>query len=115
MRTNPAVVAGALLLLALLVLPLFGVDEYWIYILTIGFYYAILAASWSLLVGYVGRISFAQAAFAGLGAYTFLRPQQVINYTREALESVEKSIVALSAAEDLPAHGDAVTARFRDA
>ena len=70
MRASPAVVAGALLLLALLILPLLGLDEYWIYILTIGFYYAILAASWSLLVGYVGRISFAQAAFAGLGAYT---------------------------------------------
>ncbi|MDP3209013.1 MAG: histidinol dehydrogenase [Rhodoglobus sp.] len=49
---------------------------------------------------------------SGLGAYTFLRPQQVINYTRSALESVEQSIVALSRAEDLPAHGDAVTARF---
>jgi branched-chain amino acid transport system permease protein len=69
-RASPAVVAGALLLLALLILPLLGLDEYWIYILTIGFYYALLAASWSLLVGYVGRISFAQAAFAGLGAYT---------------------------------------------
>jgi branched-chain amino acid transport system permease protein len=51
-----------------LVLPLL-VGEYWVYTLTIGFYYAILAASWSLLVGYVGRISFAQAAMAGLGGY----------------------------------------------
>ncbi len=50
---------------------------------------------------------------SGLGAYTFLRPQQVISYTRTALESVEQAIVALSNAEDLPAHGDAVTARFR--
>ncbi|MCU1410340.1 MAG: hisD [Rhodoglobus sp.] len=49
---------------------------------------------------------------SGLGAYTFLRPQQVINYTRAALQSVEAQIVALSAAEDLPAHGAAVTARF---
>ncbi len=51
---------------------------------------------------------------SGLGAYTFLRPQQVISYTRAALKSVEKAIVALSTAEDLPAHGDAVTARFAD-
>ncbi|MCU1425850.1 MAG: hisD [Microbacteriaceae bacterium] len=49
---------------------------------------------------------------SGLGAYTFLRPQQVINYSREALRVVEERIVALSSAEDLPAHGDAVTARF---
>ena len=53
-----------------LVVPLFGFDEYWIYILTIGFYYAILASSWSLLVGYVGRISFAHVAMSGIGAYT---------------------------------------------
>jgi branched-chain amino acid transport system permease protein len=51
-------------------IPVLGLDEYWIYILTIGFYYAILASSWSLLVGYVGRISFAHVAISGLGAYT---------------------------------------------
>ena len=51
---------------------------------------------------------------SGLGAYTFLRPQQVINYDRAALMAVEARIVALSSAEDLPAHGDAVTARFSD-
>ncbi len=54
-----------------------------------------------------------QSRFAsGLGAYTFLRPQQVITYSPEALQSVEARIVALSTAEDLPAHGKAVTARF---
>jgi len=50
---------------------------------------------------------------SGLGAYTFLRPQQVINYDRAALQEVEARIVALSSAEDLPAHGAAVTARFQ--
>jgi histidinol dehydrogenase len=55
-----------------------------------------------------------QARFAsGLGAYTFLRPQQVIRYDRSGLEAVEEQIVALSDAVDLPAHGDAVRARFR--
>jgi histidinol dehydrogenase len=55
-----------------------------------------------------------QARFAsGLGAYTFLRPQQVVRYDRDALAVVEKQIVALSHAEDLPAHGDAVEARFQ--
>ena len=49
---------------------------------------------------------------SGLGAYTFLRPQQIINYDRGALKDVEERIVALSSAEDLPAHGAAVTARF---
>ena len=56
-----------------------------------------------------------QARFSsGLGAHTFLLPQQVISYDREALRAVEARIVALSTAEDLPAHGAAVTARFTE-
>lgn len=51
-------------------LPVAGLPDYWIYTVTIGFYYALLTASWSLLVGFVGRISFAQTAMAGLGAYS---------------------------------------------
>ncbi|MET0990236.1 MAG: histidinol dehydrogenase, partial [Glaciihabitans sp.] len=49
---------------------------------------------------------------SGLGDYTFLRPQQVIRYDRQALQEVEERLVALARAEDLPAHGDAVSARF---
>ncbi|WP_104139172.1 MULTISPECIES: histidinol dehydrogenase [unclassified Cryobacterium] len=49
---------------------------------------------------------------SALGAYTFLRPQQVVRYDRRALEAVAGHIAALSNAEALPAHGDAVTARF---
>jgi len=53
------------------------------------------------------------AAFSsGLNVTTFLRAIQVINYTRDALEEVSRHIVSLAGAEDLPAHGDAVTARF---
>ncbi|GGH40323.1 histidinol dehydrogenase [Microbacterium album] len=49
---------------------------------------------------------------AGLGAHTFLRPQQVVEYDRDALADVREGIVALAQAEALPAHGEAVTARF---
>lgn len=66
-RTFRLIGLGALLA-GFLALPLI-VGDYWVYTLTIGFYYAILAASWALLVGYVGRISFAQTAMAGLGGY----------------------------------------------
>jgi histidinol dehydrogenase len=53
------------------------------------------------------------AAFSsGLNVTTFLRAIQVINYTESALQQVSSHIVSLSGAEDLPAHGDAVTARF---
>ena len=54
-----------------------------------------------------------QARFAsGLGAYTFLRPQQIVEYDRDALAEVAAHVAALSDAEQLPAHGDAVRARF---
>jgi histidinol dehydrogenase len=54
-----------------------------------------------------------QARFAsGLGAYTFLRPQQIVEYSRAALAEVADHVGALSDAEQLPAHGDAVRARF---
>jgi histidinol dehydrogenase len=54
-----------------------------------------------------------QARFqAGLSAMTFLRPQQLVDYSREALAQVAEDIVRFANAEDLPAHGDAVTARF---
>jgi histidinol dehydrogenase len=49
---------------------------------------------------------------AGLAATTFLRQQQVIDYTQGALRQVAPHVAALSAAEDLPAHGEAVTVRF---
>lgn len=49
---------------------------------------------------------------AGLSAATFLRPQQVIRYDRAGLDQVRESILTLAESEDLPAHGEAVSARF---
>lgn len=51
---------------------------------------------------------------AGLSAATFLRPQQVVEYDRAALSAVHEAIVTLAQAEALPAHGEAVAARFTD-
>ena len=51
---------------------------------------------------------------AGLGAHTFLRPQQVIEYDRSALAAVHPQLLALADAEGLPAHGEAVSARFAE-
>jgi histidinol dehydrogenase len=54
-----------------------------------------------------------QARYApGLSAATFLRPQQVIEYDRDALAAVRRAIVTLAQAEALPAHGEAIDARF---
>jgi histidinol dehydrogenase len=49
---------------------------------------------------------------SALGAFTFVRPQQIISYNKTALKAVESKILALSSAEDLPAHGEAISARF---
>lgn len=53
------------------------------------------------------------ARFAsGLGVMSFVKSVQVIEYTAEALRDVLRPLVALADAEDLPAHGQAVEARF---
>ncbi|HEY8373920.1 MAG TPA: histidinol dehydrogenase [Pseudonocardiaceae bacterium] len=49
---------------------------------------------------------------SGLSVQTFLRGIHVVEYTAEALAEVAPKVVALAEAEDLPAHGQAVTARF---
>lgn len=58
-----------LLLISFLFLPMV-IQGYWLYVVIMGLYYAVLASSWSLLAGYVGKLSFAHAAFAATGAYT---------------------------------------------
>jgi histidinol dehydrogenase len=50
---------------------------------------------------------------SGLSVQTFLRGVQLIEYDEAALREVAGHVVALSHAEDLPAHGEAVTARFQ--
>lgn len=49
---------------------------------------------------------------AGLGAHTFLRSQQVISFSRNALKEVARPLGVLADAEGLPAHGEAVSVRF---
>lgn len=50
---------------------------------------------------------------SGLSPLTFLRRQQVVTYDKTALQAVADHIVVFAHAENLPAHGDAVTWRFR--
>lgn len=54
-----------------------------------------------------------QAKFgAGLGVHTFLRAQQVIEYDRQALGEIATRVRDFAESEHLPAHGEAITARF---
>ncbi|WP_129657640.1 histidinol dehydrogenase [Rothia halotolerans] len=47
----------------------------------------------------------------GLTTATFMKPVQIVDYSAEALAEVGEAVVALSHAEDLPAHGAAITVR----
>ena len=49
---------------------------------------------------------------SGLSVQSFLRGIHVVDYSRQALADVAGYVVALADAEDLPAHGQAVQARF---
>ena len=50
---------------------------------------------------------------SGLGVHSFLRPQQIISYSKLALESLNQALPLFAGAEDLPAHGEAVSKRFQ--
>ena len=52
---------------------------------------------------------------SGLSVQSFLRGIHVIDYSRDALAEVATHVITLADAEDLPAHGEAVTARFEAA
>lgn len=48
---------------------------------------------------------------SGLGVLSFLRAQQVIDYSQADLLDLEQKLVSFSNAEGLPAHGEAISAR----
>ncbi|MGE8688761.1 MAG: branched-chain amino acid ABC transporter permease [Achromobacter sp.] len=61
----------SLLFLAVLALLPLGVSSpYWLGVLIVSMYFAMLATGWNLLAGYTGQFSLAPAAFAMLGGYT---------------------------------------------
>jgi branched-chain amino acid transport system permease protein len=65
---------GPALPLALLgaaaLVPLAVSDSYWLGVLVVSMYFALIASGWNLLAGYTGQFSLAPAAFAMIGAYT---------------------------------------------
>ena len=63
-------IAGFFACAVLLALPPFVAGGFVLNLLTTGFYYTILAASWNLLAGFTGQFSLAHHVFAAVGAYT---------------------------------------------
>jgi len=44
---------------------------------------------------------------------SFLKGLHFVNYSQAALEQVAETVITLANSEDLPAHGEAIAARFR--
>jgi len=51
---------------------------------------------------------------SGLSVQSFLRGIHFVEYNKESFEAIAKTVVTLANSEDLPAHGEAVTARFEN-
>lgn len=66
----PTRLIAVVFVLLLLILPLLTQDMYILRILAIASIFAIYAASWDLLSGFVGQVSFGHALFFGVAAYT---------------------------------------------
>ncbi len=49
---------------------------------------------------------------SGLSVQTFLKGLHLVNYSESALREVAQDVITLADAEDLPAHGEAIKARF---
>jgi branched-chain amino acid transport system permease protein len=65
----PSRIVALIWVLAVLLLPLVWPDPYVLRILMLTCLFAIFAASWDLLAGYAGQVSFGHALFFGTGAY----------------------------------------------
>jgi len=67
LRTDARAALAVAVVLALV--PLAVSSPYWLGVLVVSMYFALLALGWNLLAGFTGQFSLAPAAFAMLGAY----------------------------------------------
>lgn len=51
---------------------------------------------------------------SGLSVQTFLRGLHFVSYSERALRDIAQSVITFARAEDLPAHGEAIAARFEE-
>ena len=68
-RSRAATATIALVLLALFAVPFVVRDEYYLHMFIVSAIFVIVAQGLNLIVGYVGQLSLAHAAFFALGAY----------------------------------------------
>jgi branched-chain amino acid transport system permease protein len=58
-----------ILFIILALFPPFFLSPYWLHVMIISLFYVMMASSWNLIAGFTGQVSFAHAAFSGIGAY----------------------------------------------
>jgi branched-chain amino acid transport system permease protein len=63
-------ILAAAALLVLLVAPLLTNNSFYQHLMIMVLFWTLLGASWNLLGGFAGQVSFGHAAFLGVGAYT---------------------------------------------
>jgi branched-chain amino acid transport system permease protein len=68
-HASPDTAPWLITLVAFAFLPLL-LGPYWLHSAIVGLFYVMMASSWNLLAGFTGQVSFAHAAFAGIGCYT---------------------------------------------
>ncbi len=61
---------SVIVLAAVALLPLGVSNPYWLGVVIVSMYFALIASGWTLLAGYTGQFSMAPATFAMIGAYT---------------------------------------------
>jgi branched-chain amino acid transport system permease protein len=59
-----------LIIAGLAVVPLTGLNTYFLHVLIITIMWSVIGMAWNLLGGFCGQVSFGHAAFFGVGAYT---------------------------------------------
>ena len=59
-----------IVLLIAVILPIIIKQDYYIHLLILVLMWVIIGSCWNLIAGFTGQVSFGQAAFFGIGAYT---------------------------------------------
>jgi branched-chain amino acid transport system permease protein len=68
-RTDVQFRAALTVLAVMALVPAVVTNPYWLGVLVVSMYFAILAGAWNLLAGYTGQFSLAPATFSMIGAY----------------------------------------------
>src|SRR3954447_11673254 len=69
-RTGVQFRAALAVLVGMALVPAVVTNPYWLGVLVVSMYFAILAGAWNLLAGYTGQFSLAPATFSMIGAYS---------------------------------------------